>query len=148
MLICGRLTAQDLIGHDRLTVRDMLEKKIALKDSFSRQLQVSDSTMTLTLKDAAGKPLLSTICSFNTKGLCFEERTTAPCGDCLKPWLEKVLADKERGWKKINEHQYISNFEQKMFLELPPEGEQSFFKIFRVEWTKEMYEILKGSNVN
>jgi hypothetical protein len=148
LLICSSIDAQEQIGRDRITVKNSLGKAVSIKDTLNRQLLVTDSTMILTLKNVAGNTVLTTVCSFSKKGIWYEEKTTAPCATCLTPWLEKVLAEKSYGWKKINEHQYITGFEHKMFLELPPEGEISSFKIFRVEWTKEMYEILKGSNVN
>lgn len=148
LLTCTCTYAQEQIGRDLATVRNSLKKAAGIPDTLKSQLQSSDSTVTLTLKNAAGNTVLTTVCSFNKKKICFEEKVSAPCAACLTPWLESILAEKTYGWKKINEHQYISGFEHKMFLELPPEGEVSSFKIFRVEWTKEMYGILKGSSVN
>ena len=45
-------------------------------------------------------------------------------------------------WNKINENQYISKFEEKLMIELPAENYDHSFSILKVEWTKELYELL------
>ena len=140
--------AQELIGKPKAETRRALLQLVAAKDTVSRQFRETDSTMVVTSHYKTRATSIVSVFGFNKAGICIEEKVKADCAACMAPYLEMVLAKKTYNWKKINEHQYISGFEQKMFLELPPEGELSSFMIFRVEWSKEMYEVLRTSSVN
>jgi len=79
---------------------------------------------------------------FDEKGLCMTETTKTRCDSCHDGYLKIVLDKKKYNWKKINENQYISRFEDNMMIELFPEGEIRTFSILRADFTRELYELL------
>ncbi len=79
---------------------------------------------------------------FDEKGLCTTETTNTRCDSCHDGYLKIVLDKKKYNWKKINENQYISRFEDNMMIELFPEGEIRTFSILRADFTRELYELL------
>lgn len=79
---------------------------------------------------------------FDEKGLCMTETTNTRCDSCHNGYLKLVLDKKKYSWKKINENQYISRYEDNMMIELFPEGEIRTFSILRADFTREVYELL------
>ncbi len=79
---------------------------------------------------------------FDKKGLCMTETTSTRCDSCYNGYLEVLLNKKISNWKKINENQYISRYEDNMMIELVPEAEIRTFSIFRADFTREVYELL------
>lgn len=79
---------------------------------------------------------------FDEKGLCMTETTNTRCDSCHDGYLKKVLDKKKYSWKKINENQFISRYEDNMMIELFPEGEIRTFSILRADFTRELYELL------
>lgn len=79
---------------------------------------------------------------FDKQGLCVTETTNTRCDSCHDGYLKIVMDKKKYSWKKINENQYISRYEDGLMIELFPEGEIRSFSILRVEWTRELYDLL------
>jgi hypothetical protein len=79
---------------------------------------------------------------FDEKGLCLTETTITRCDSCHDGYLKAVLGKKKYNWKKINENQYISRFEDNLMIELFPEGEIRSFSVLRADFTRELYDLL------
>jgi hypothetical protein len=79
---------------------------------------------------------------FDEKGLCLTETTITRCDSCHDAYLKVVLDKKKYNWKKINENQYISRFEDNLMIELFPEGEIRSFSVLRTDFTRELYDLL------
>lgn len=79
---------------------------------------------------------------FDQKGLCNTETLNTRCDSCHDGYLKIVLDKKKFNWKKINENQYISRFEDNLMIELFPEGEVRTFSILRADFTRELYDLL------
>jgi hypothetical protein len=79
---------------------------------------------------------------FDEKGLCFTETTITRCDSCHDSYLKILLDKKKFAWRKINENQYISRFEDNMMIELFPEGEIRTISVLRAGFTRELYELL------
>lgn len=79
---------------------------------------------------------------FDEKGLCLTETTITRCDSCHDGYLKVVLDKKKYNWKKINENQYISRFEDNLMIELFPEGEIRSFSVLRTDFTRELYDLL------
>jgi len=79
---------------------------------------------------------------FDAKGLCMTETTNTRCDSCHDGYLNVILEKKKYGWKKINENQYISRFEDNMMIELFPEGEVRTISLLRADFTRELYDLL------
>jgi hypothetical protein len=60
-------------------------------------------------------------------------------------WLKRILDKKNFDWKKLNENQFISKFEDRLLIELPVDEKDLSFSIFKAEWTKEIYDLMKGN---
>ncbi len=79
---------------------------------------------------------------FDEKGLCTTETTNTRCDSCHDGYLNAILDKKKYSWKKINENQYISRFEDNMMIELFPEGEVRTISVLRADFTRELYDLL------
>lgn len=79
---------------------------------------------------------------FDEKGLCTTETINTRCDSCHDGYLKNILDKKKYNWKKINENQYISRFEDNLMIELFPEGEIRTISVLRADFTRELYELL------
>ena len=79
---------------------------------------------------------------FDKKGLCITETVNTRCDSCHDGYLKIILDKPKYAWKKINENQYISRFEDNMMIELFPEGEIRTISVLRADFTRELYDLL------
>ena len=79
---------------------------------------------------------------FDKKGLCITETVNTRCDSCHDGYLKLILDKTKYAWKKINENQYISRFEDNMMIELFPEGEIRTISVLRADFTRELYDLL------
>lgn len=79
---------------------------------------------------------------FDEKGLCTTETINTRCDTCHDGYLKNILDKKKYNWKKINENQYISRFEDNVMIELFPEGEIRTISVLRADFTREIYDLL------
>jgi len=141
-----QLQAQEQIGKTKAEVREFLKQETSKKEKdVTRKIMDHDSSITLQLNNKAAASTVNFVFTFNDKGICLQEKIHAEKAEWIGPYLEKALAKENFGFKKINEHQYISLFDKKVFLELPPEGIVNSFNMFRVDWSRDMYDILSKS---
>lgn len=144
--LSSQLYAQEQIGKTKADVREFLKQEASKKEKdITRKIQDHDSVITLQLTNITAASTVNLVFTFNEKGICLQEKIHAEKAEWVKSYLDEVLAKTNFGFKKINEHQYISLFEKKVFLELPPEGSISSFNMFRVDWSRDMYDILSKS---
>ncbi|HEV7780668.1 MAG TPA: hypothetical protein VGO58_05355 [Chitinophagaceae bacterium] len=136
--------SQNFIGKTRSHVKKELEKTIAKNDSLTITLSDNDSTLVFSYKEGKVQPV-DFIYGFNKAGKCRSEKTIARCDSCFKKFLTAALGQKKYGWKKINENQYISKYSAQMMIELPANETDFSYSILHTEWTKELYESLKGN---
>ena len=130
------LTAQEYINKKKGEVITMLKIKYQ-----QTPLSVLTDTVKMKLENTFAKPF-DYIFTFDKTGRCKSETIITRCDSCLTGLLQKVLDLKKFEWNKINENQYISKFEEKLMIELPAENYDHSFSILKVEWTKELYELL------
>jgi hypothetical protein len=79
---------------------------------------------------------------FDEKGLCMTETINTRCDSCHDGYLKNILDKKKYSWKKINENQYISRYEDNLMIELFPEGDIRTISVLRAEFTRELYDLL------
>ena len=79
---------------------------------------------------------------FDDKGKCIIEQLGAPADSCMATRLAALLDTKKCNWTKINENQFVSDFNSRLMLELPPDGKKNAYKLMRMDWTRELYELL------
>ena len=100
----------------------------------------TDSTITILVKTSSLPA--DFIYGFDKAGKCISEKVIARCDSCINKKLQSALKIGKYGWKKINENQYVSKFEEKMMIELPVESNEYYYTILRMDWTKTLYNIL------
>jgi hypothetical protein len=81
----------------------------------------------------------------NKSDKCIMEKILAASVTDYRHYLQSVVTDDKYEWKKINENQYVSKFDQYLMLETPPNNDVNSFTILRTKWTKEMYKLLTGN---
>jgi len=119
-------SAQNYLGKNKAWVRKFLQKEIKKNDSLDISLIETDSSILYSIKP--GKTLPGNfLYSFDRKGICIAEKVMAACDSCLVKYLQKVLAYSKFGWRKINENQYVSNYEFIYYeRKLPPKTNMLF----------------------
>ena len=111
------------------------------KELNTPSLVETDSTIKIHFHDASSREI-DLIYEFDKSGICIAEKTVTHCEDCLKPYLNAVLEQKDYGWKKINGNQYISNFGSQAMIELPVDEKDYSFTVFRATWSQAFYDLL------
>ncbi len=107
-------------------------------------LEETDSTLHLKQDNSESDPV-NFFYHFTKEGKCDSEQIITGAEKVFTNYLDKVLAVKKYHWKKINENQYISDFASAMIVEIPPENKEWSFTLLRVEWTKQLYDMLTGN---
>lgn len=119
------------------------EIKMTIKDYPAWQYQLSETDNSLTIVITSDKKsTLRYEYRLDSKDSCYQQKIITDSERAMKTKLDEVLSIKTYNWKKINENQYISNFESGLILEFPPENTEHSLIIIKMEWTKEFYELL------
>lgn len=134
--------AQSHFEKNKAKVKSELEKYSIENISMDPVLTVTDSTLVLTVTEP-GQHRIVFIYGFDGQtGECNAERTEADCSVCYKKYINKLLDQKTYKWKKLNENQYASRFEDRLLLESGLEENDYSFILFKTRWTKDFYELL------
>ncbi|MBL7725589.1 MAG: hypothetical protein JNK27_15680 [Chitinophagaceae bacterium] len=141
LLLISPVYSQGYINLKRTEVISTLKKKF--QPAGNNQATISllkDTVKVIPADNRANEPVY--IYLFDESGRCKSETIMTRCDSCLTGLLQAALAQKKYEWKKINENQYISKFEDKLMIELPPENPNHSFSFLRVEWTRKLYDLL------
>lgn len=141
LLVTSLAYSQGYINLKRTEVISSLKKKF--QPAGNNQATISllkDTVKVIPVDNRANEPVY--IYLFDESGRCKSETIITRCDSCLTRLLQAALALKKYEWKKINENQYISKFEDKLMIELPPENLNHSFSFLRVDWTRELYDLL------
>lgn len=133
--------SQHFIGKSKTHVKKELGKKRDKNNTLTIILADNDSVLVYSYKDASLQPV-DFIYGFDARGNCNMEKVKAGCDSCFRKYLQQVLQQKKFGWRKVNENQYVSNFPDRLLLEIPPENKDFSYTILRTEWTREVYNML------
>ncbi len=128
---------QEYLNHSHAAVVTDLRKHKKEKTVLAQ----TDSSISVTVKGTDGNPV-SYIYRFDRSGKCISERVMTACESCYKDLLQAQLKRKQYEWKKINENQYVSKFEDRMTIELPVEKSEYYFTILSTNWTRTLYDLL------
>lgn len=140
LLLPAALSAQEHFGKTKAALQKELEQLAATPGSNQR-LQITDSS--LVVSSLEKKNGLKWTYRFDkSSGLCNYQKVQAGCDSCIQRELNRLISQPALGWKKINENQYVSNFESQLLIELPVDEKENSFILFRANWTKELYDIL------
>ena len=132
------VSAQDALDKSRSDLKKELENWAkTVKGSFKE----TDSSLLLTSIDTRLGEIQETS-RFDKNNKCTSQTFKATCDSCMQGLLSRLLSRKSYQWKKINENQYVSRFEDRILLELPIDPGDYSFTVFRAQWTKELYDLL------
>ena len=105
-------------------------------------LEQNDSLLSVSVKK--GSSVIRHTYQFDHSGKCITETVSSTCETCIDKDLAAILAINRYQWKKINENQYVSRFEDKLIIELPVDKKDKY-TILWTDWTRTLYDLLTGN---
>jgi len=87
-------------------------------------------------------PSIKVIYRFDELKKCKSEELNIGCQDYFTKLLTRIIENKQYNWIKINENQYVSDFDSGLMIEIPPDNSSFSFKILRMNWSRELYDLL------
>lgn len=134
IILCTGIAAQERIGQSRNRLEQYLKSAYP---GISYQYSAAKDSLQLSPENE-----IRLIFTFDDSGSCTGETTITRCDSCLNGLLNAVLAKKKYGWKKINENQYVSRFEDYLMIELFPDEKTFSFSVLHTTWSRELYDLL------
>lgn len=142
LLFPAILSAQLHFDKEKSKVKKELEHFISRNKSINPSLNETDSTLVLQTEDKPGQ-FIRVIYGFDrVSAKCNVQQTVTDCDACYQEQLNKLMEQKSFQWKKLNENQYASRYEDHLLLELRSEENDFTFTLFRTDWSREFYELL------
>lgn len=142
VLLPFSLFAQKYFDKDMAKVKKELDHYVVKNSSLHPELTVTDSSLILAIIETDTRPTRFIYGFDSESGKCNFQRTEANCEACYKKYLDNLLEQKNHQWKKLNENQYISRYEDQMLVELAPDQNEHSFTVFRAHWSRDFYELL------
>ncbi len=136
--------SQNYINKTKAQVRKELNEYVSMNDSLNAAISETATAITLSIKGPKTLPA-DFIYRFDKTGKCKSEKVMGGCDSCFNKYFQAALDRKKYEWRKINENQYISGFVARMMIELPVDSKDFSFTILRTDWSKQMYDLLKGN---
>lgn len=132
--LCGNIFAQHYIG----LTQNSAEKKLK-KEFPGLKVNITTGRDSLLINNAGA---FTHIYIFDEKGKCNGEVSITRCDSCYNGLLNGILNISAFAWKKINESQYISRFEDGLMIELFQEEDAKRLSVLKTDWTRELYDLL------
>ncbi len=133
--------AQKYINKQKAAIKKELGKYITDNKSLNATLSETDTTLVLNITGTTTQQA-SFVYFFDKQGKCRLQKTIAGCDSCINKYLQEALGQDKYKWRKINENQYISSFEDKLMIETPADGKEFSFMILRTDWSKILYDMI------
>jgi hypothetical protein len=134
---------QQYMNYTKTALRDTLTAKIEKNNGIITTIKDTRDGLIYTTK-GPGTEKTEIIYSFDSLGKCMREKVVAGCDTCIYAKLQSILNIGGYKWKKINENQYVSRFEDRLMIERSINKQEHSFYIHRMEWTQLLYDILLG----
>lgn len=135
------LFSQSYINKSYKQVRKEVRKK-EFKDFRSNpQIATSDSVIIFTADNLPCQPI-KLIFQFDANNQCRSEEIITKCEPYFTKLLTQLIETKKYSWTKINENQYVSDFNSALMIEIPPENVSFSLTILRMDWSREIYDLL------
>jgi len=134
---------QRYMNYSKQTLRDSLLVKKDQPFSVTGAISEIDGDLIYTINPPGNEQTIYRY-GFDSLGKCNKEKITAACDTCLYLKLQGILNTGSYKWKKINENQYVSRFEDYLMIEISVNKQEFAFTIHRMSWTQLLYDILLG----
>lgn len=115
-------------------------KQYGKSENLKTIFEETDSTLMLLVRDTSKRPI-DIIYHYDKSGKWYSKTIAANCDSCFQKYLTVSLSDEKMEWKKIDSIQYISNYKQKLFLQINIEKQYSF-TIRRSNLNRKQYNTL------
>lgn len=142
LLFCLASSAQNHIDHTRNEIKQVLQKQYATVPTSSMQWKESKDSMELSFTSGE---IAHYNFSFNKKGQCQGETIYFTSESAFTNFLTTITQNPIYQFKKINENQYVSDYEHFLLIELPAESPEKKIGVFKTTWTRSLYDLLMKS---
>lgn len=142
-LIPLSVCSQSKLGKSRQELTNELLQIAKNGKSSKTAFDKKKDRLVLTFVDSSGQNYRYEYAFDEKTGACFTEMMASTCEACLRNELNRLLAVTSHQWKKINESQYISKFEDYLLIEWQQTGNEFSFTLIRTAWTRELYNMMK-----
>lgn len=133
--------AQKYINKKKADVKKELSQYIKDNKNINAALNETDTSLVLNIPGTTTQQA-TFVYFFDKQGKCRLQKTIANCDSCINKYLQEALGQDKYKWRKINENQYISSFEDKLMIETPADGKEFSFMILRTDWSKILYDMI------
>lgn len=134
--------AQNHIDHTRTEIKQVLQKQYQAVPASAMHWKEFKDSMVLSFTSG---DIESYHFSFSKKGLCQGEIIYFTTDSAFANSLKAITQNPIYQFKRINENQYVSDYEHFLLIELPAESPEKKVGVFKTSWTKSLYELLMKS---
>jgi hypothetical protein len=142
LVFCLALSAQNHINHTRIEIKQVLQKQYAGVPASKFHWKEYKDSLTLSFPEGEVE---SYHFSFSNKGICQGETIYFNTDSAYNGFLKTITQNPIYHFIKINENQYVSDYEHFLLIELPAESPEKKIGVFKTSWTKSLYEFLMKS---
>ena len=135
--------SQTKLGKSRQQLTNELNQSVKNGQFSKAEFDDTKNRLVVSSRDSLGQGLRYEYGFDEKTGNCITEMTISTCEACMKNLLNELLAVTSYQWKKINESQYVSRFEDHLLIEWQQTGNEISFTLIRTAWTRELYNMLK-----
>lgn len=104
-------------------------------------MEAADSVIIFTADNPPCQPI-KLVFQFDENRKCRSEEIVTRCESYFSEYLKQLIEIKKYNWTKINENQYVSDFNSALMIEIPPENVSFSLTILRMDWSREIYDLL------
>lgn len=137
------LHAQQHLGKSRQALTDEMLQLSKKNPQSKAEFDNQRNRLLLTTKDSLGHTLYYEYGFDEQSGACITEMIKADCESCIRNAMNRLLSYAAYEWKKINESQYVSRFEDYLLIEWQQSGNDFSFTLIKTAWTRELYNLMK-----
>ncbi len=106
-------------------------------------IKETDSTMMVS-RIFKNKDRSEQLLQFDSLGTCKWDKLSFNNEESMKKELALILSIKKLNWMKINENQYVSDFEDQLMIEIPADDMPTSINIIRMDWNRILYDLMLG----
>lgn len=142
-LIPTFVSSQSRLGKSREELIIELQQQAKSNQSPKPEFDKKKNRLVLPGKDSSGQRIRYEYAFDEKNGFCITEMTISACEACVQNALKDLLTQSVYEWKKINESQYVSRFEDFLLIEWQQTGNEFSFTLIKTAWTRELYNMMK-----
>lgn len=135
------LFSQSYINKSYKQVKKEIRKNEFKKFKSNAKISALDSMIIFTADNPPCQPI-KLVFQFDANKKCRSEEIITRCESYFTKHLTLLIETKKYNWTKINENQYVSDFDTALMIEIPPENPSFSFTILRMDWSREIYDLL------